>query len=229
MDYKRYAIYFAPSTVSPLGKFGNAWLGWNPEKQTHVTRPTLVGLSKEEIQDATLSPSRYGFHGTLKPPFRLKIGKIRAELEVALEKMASSLKPLRCGPLELAKIGRFLAFRPTNCEMAFSALADTCVWKLDEFREPPSEEELNRRRQNGLSERQDELLEKWGYPYVMDEFRFHLTLTDKLDTQRQLEFFAALQDPVMEITATPFEINDICLFGDPGAGKPFHLLKRYSL
>ena len=34
---------------------------------------------------------------------------------------------------------------------------------------------------SGLTDRQEALLTQWGYPYVMEEFRFHITLTGALD------------------------------------------------
>jgi hypothetical protein len=31
-------------------------------------------------------------------------------------------------------------------------------------------------------QRQRNYLDRWGYPYVMEEFRFHMTLTGRLDS-----------------------------------------------
>ena len=45
---------------------------------------------------------------------------------------------------------------------------------------PAAPEELKKRRGAGLSSRQELMLTTWGYPYVMEEFRFHLTLTGRL-------------------------------------------------
>lgn len=227
--YERYAIYYAPKNDSLLGRFGNAWLGWNPETKRSAPRPKVIGLSSDDIERVTTSPARYGFHGTLKPPFKLAKDKTFEGLTLAIEDLCDTLKPVRGAPLSLQVIGGFLAFTPRDSKMAISALADQCVWKLDSFRSAPSADELARRRQDGLSERQEALLLKWGYPYVMDEFRFHLTLSNKLSGERLKHVHQCLETASEHLLLSPFEINDLCLFGDPGHNRPFHLIRRFSL
>ena len=51
------------------------------------------------------------------------------------------------------------------------------------FARPPGAAELERRRKAGLSAAQEKMLLRWGYPYVLDEFRFHLTLTGRLQPE----------------------------------------------
>ncbi len=229
MIYSRYAIYYAPETNSPLLGFANSWLGWNPEKRQFCERPLMTGLSAQEIANITTAPSRYGFHGTLKPPFYLKDTTVFDQLDRAIQHCASTLAPISCGALALKKIGSFLALCPQDNHGKLAKLAASCVETLDHFRAPPQTEELERRRKNGLTPRQEELLQSWGYPYVMEEFRFHLTLTNKLSIDDLTRVENAITNLIGPLCSSSFDINEICLFGDPGQGKPFHLLKRYRL
>jgi hypothetical protein len=93
--------------------------------------------------------------------------------------------PVTIPSLEVRRLGGFIAVVPTEPSAALADLAAATVAALDPFRAPPSEAELARRRKARLSDRQEALLMKWGYPYVMEEFRFHLTLTGRLDRRRR--------------------------------------------
>ncbi len=228
-DYARYAVYYAPRGNSDLGKFGNHWLGRDPESGRLLPRPNVNSLTVQHVQQLTRSPSRYGFHGTLKPPFQLHDGFEIDELDQALVKLAASLSRCETGPLKLKRIGRFLALCPTEDQSTLSVLAENCVRKLDRFRQPANTADMEKRRANGLSERQDRYLVEWGYPYVFDEFRFHLTLSNVLDPEKLKILEDRLSGLVRDICRAPFVIDQICLFGDPGNGAPFRLLKRYGL
>jgi len=227
-DFQRYAIYFAPSPQSALGQFGDAWLGRDCVSGDEVARLKLDGLSQGEIVTATTSPVRYGFHGTLKPPFALKNGQVRSDLEAAIKDCCAKLSPVSCGPLTLKAIGRFLALVPTGSVAPLGALAAFLVQGLDDFREPEDEAAMNKRRAVGLTDRQEANLSRWGYPYVMEEFRFHLTLTNKLEADQIARFEDALKPVVAPLCQEPFLITDICLFGDPGDGKPFRFVNRFG-
>ena len=118
---------------------------------------------------------------------------------------------------------------PTEPLGDLGALAALLVRDLDDFRKPEDEAAMNKRRAVGLSDRQEANLVKWGYPYVMEEFRFHLTLTNKLEADQVAQFEKALAPVVAPVCTEPFEVADICLFGDPGDGKPFRFLQRFAL
>jgi len=228
-QYQRYGIYFAPEPQSALGQFGNAWLGRDPETGNVLHRPEVTGLSKADIVAATTSPTRYGFHGTLKPPFALAGGMGRSDLELAITDLCDVTAPVVCGPLMLKPLGRFLALVPTEPVADLADLAASFVRKLDDFRQPEDEAAMNKRRAAGLSDRQEENLVRWGYPYVMEEFSFHLTLTNKLADDQVALMRDALSGQVAPLCEAPFTVRDVCLFGDPGDQKPFRLLKRFSL
>ena len=227
--YTRYAVYFAPS--GRLGKLGAAWLGWDAETGRRDPQPDDAAWPDLPVARRALvtAPARYGFHGTLKPPFRLAEGREVSGLHNALCALAPRLPRLRLDGLRLADVGPFLALVPEGDTDALGAMAATLVEALDGFRAPPQTEEIARRRASGLTPRQETLLLKWGYPYVMDEFRFHVTLTGPIPDNAQRAEVAMALAPLFEAEIdSPFRIDDICLFGEGQDGR-FRNLHRYAL
>jgi putative phosphonate metabolism protein len=225
----RYAIYWAPATYSLLACLGEAWLGRSAEGAAFATRPEVAGIADAALAAITAEPRRYGLHATLKPPFRLAAGGTRESLATALADFARSRAPVVVPPLRLKRIGRFLALVPGARLSGLDALAAACVEYFDGFRAAPDVDEIARRRSAGLKPAHEENLRRWGYPYVMAEFRFHVTLTGPLDgeTAARLEpALAALFAPAM---ATPLELRDLSLFHEPSPGAPFSLLRRATL
>jgi len=224
-EYSRYAIYHAP-TAGPLAAAAARWLGRDPAEARELQQPEVQGLDLARI---TSAPRKYGFHGTLKPPFRLAEGHDRAGLEAALGALGHRLSPVEMPGLRLARLGGFLALVPEGDTAPLAALAARVVEELDSFRAPPAPEELARRRAGGLTPRQDALLTRWGYPYVMEEFRFHLTLTGKLGEADASRAEAALSDHLAGTLPHPFRVDSLCLFGEATDDGRFRLLKRVPL
>lgn len=224
--YERYAIYWAPERGSRLAAFGAGLLGWDVETSSDAPRLRIDGLPAP-VEELTAAPRRYGFHGTLKPPFRLAEGRKRTGLERATATLASDLTAFDAPPLELHDRFGFPALSPDAPCAELDALAARCVTELDTFRAPPSETELARRRAAGLSDRQEAHLLRWGYPYVLDEFRFHLTLAGMLLPEIAKGFATAINPHLTGVVGAPWRVREICLFGDPGGGEPFHLLRRF--
>ena len=221
MSYSRFAIYYVPP-VGPLAEFGAAWLGWDVARGREVRQPDLDGL-----RDITMTPRKYGFHGTLKPPFRLAQTHTIHDLEKATSNLAASLAPASCDSLELATLGRFLALTPLGGNEAVQRVSQACVSELDAFRAPADAAELARRRAAGLSARQDALLMRWGYPYVMEEFRFHLTLSGRLP-EAELSGWAEQVKRHLPALPAPFVLDQIALCGERKDGR-FEMLHRYAL
>lgn len=224
----RFALYAAPSADNPLHKFAAEWLGWDPETgESHPAKPA-AGLSAERIAALTAEPRRYGFHGTLKPPFRLAEGCDEGQLIVALERFTLPRKPVHLPPLKLAQIGSFLALRPAMPCPEIDTLATDCVRDFDRFRAAPSEKELARRRAAGLSERQEKYLAAWGYPYVMEEFRLHFTLTGQIEDAAEREaVFRYLEAKTTPLARESFVVDELCLFVQPASDQPFRIVGRY--
>src|SRR5690606_41980730 len=63
--------------------------------------------------------------------------------------------------------------------------------------------------------RQEELLGAYGYPYVMDEFRFHMTLTDRLEGEDCAEFRTAAQTWFAPVLGEPVMLDRLVLFVEP--------------
>lgn len=223
----RYAVYYAPPVDHPLWLAGCRWLQRDP---AHT-----MDAGAEPRRAHITEPQRYGFHATLKPPFRLREPWSETALLGAVAHLASRRLAFEMPPLQVAWLGDFLALRPAPDlprEHALHRLADDCVDKLDLFRAPPDDTERARRAALQLSDAQRGWLDRYGYPYVMDEWRFHMTLTDKLPAtehaareaiagQAREHFAAAL--------AVPLVCDSLCVYVEPGRGQPFMLAHRFEL
>ncbi|EEE35722.1 putative xylose isomerase [Rhodobacteraceae bacterium KLH11] len=221
MSYTRFAIYYLPP-AGPLADFGAAWLGWDVTRGCEMPGPDLPGL-----QDITMTPRKYGFHGTLKPPFRLADGCTLADLKKAVSELASALAPAQCDGLRVTPLGRFLALTIRGDTESLRRVAKACVRDLDGFRAPMSEAELARRRKPGLSARQTALLAEWGYPYVMEEFRFHMTLTGRMPKSDIPVWMGILQSQLPDLPE-PFVVDQIALCGER-EDRRFELIHRHML
>lgn len=226
MQFNRYAIYYT-APAGALADFGAAWLGWDVATGLAVPHPTIQGL-KDDVSELTATPRKYGFHGTVKPPFRLAEGKSFDELHEASKSLCRGLSPVTLDGLELSKLGSFLALTPTGDAFALAELAANIVRGLDDFRAPPTESELARRRKANLSERQNQNLMDWGYPYVMEDFKFHLTLTGRLKPKVADRVHASLSKALVNTLPSPFEITDMTLAGEGTDGR-FYEIERLAL
>jgi putative phosphonate metabolism protein len=221
--FRRHAVYYTPPPGA-FADFGAGWLGWDVAQGARVPRT----LDVEGAEEITATPRRYGFHATLKPPFRLAEGRDAADLRAAVAEVAAASPAIRGARLHLQRLGPFLALVPATDHAPFSRLADAMVRELDAFRLPPSDAEVTRRRAAGLSPAQDAHLLRWGYPYVFEEFRFHMTLSGKIDPATADRVEAALAPVLAEVVPVPFDITDVTLAGEDEDGY-FHELHRYTL
>ncbi|MEM7089724.1 MAG: DUF1045 domain-containing protein [Pseudomonadota bacterium] len=225
MTFTRYAIYFAPPAGAGWTRFATSWLGWDMETGSPVAHPFAEGI---DVAAVTRVPRKYGLHATLKPPFHLQNGRTVEALHDACASLAARHAPVALHGLEIAPLGRFLALRPIGEQDALNALAARCVQDLDMFRTPATEQELARRRSTGLTAEQDTNLVHWGYPYVLNAFRFHITLSGRLDKTTLQHVRAALDAQLGPLLPQPFRINDLALVGEAEDGR-FHLIQRYVL
>ncbi|MGB3406078.1 MAG: DUF1045 domain-containing protein [Jannaschia sp.] len=210
MGWNRYAIYWLPDGA--LARVGAAWLGWDVRR----------GSAVPGADAATDGPRRYGFHATLKPPFRLQGSE--SDLVGAATALARSLPAVGPQPLEVENLGRFLAIRPKDDAPARRLAADF-VEGLDSFRVPSTPEDLARRRAAGLTAAQDALLVRWGYPYVMDEHRLHLTLTGPNPPEGSE---ARARAHFEDVLSGPHGIASVALVGEDAEGR-FHLIHDLPL
>lgn len=225
-QFTRFALYYAPPP-GPLAEFTAAWLGWDAATGAAMPHPALQGVPFD-IAGVTAAPRKYGFHGTLMAPFRLAEGVGAGDLDHACAALAQRLEPVTLEGLELSRLGSFLALTPVGDRGALNALAAACVEAADPLRAALTAADLARRAPERLTARQRAHLLRWGYPYVMDEFRFHLTLTGSLPDDEADAVASALAPLLAPLLPRPFDVRDICLFGEDAAGR-FHLLRRYAL
>lgn len=221
---ERYAVYYAPPRGSALEALGEHWLGRDAGGNAVAKRIAPPALSPDGIENLIASPRGYGFHATLKPPFRVAEGCDAGGLAAALEDFAAARSPFVAPPLTLAALGRFIALVPSAPVPELDALAAACVRAFDSFRASPDAAELARRRAAGLTDRQERMLRRWGYPYVFEEFRFHMTLTGPIaEPERRAAVREGLAPLVAAACAEPLPIGEIGLFRQAGAGQPFRL------
>ena len=225
-DFRRYAIYYVPRP-GEMAEAAAAWLGWDLAQGRAVAPPLLAGLPGP-LADLTAAARPYGFHGTLKAPFRLAPGQNARALNLAAARLAERLAPVSLPRLQLAELGGFLALIPEGDAKDLLGLGAEVVSQLDRFRAPLTAAEIARRRPERLSPRQRDLVDTWGYPHVMEAFRFHLTLTGDLDAATRAAVARVLESWLVPILPAPFVIEDICLVGEDAAGR-FHLLARHAL
>lgn len=215
---KRYAIYYAP----PSGDFADAaaaWLGWD------VARGSAVDQPDPRLVDITADPRKYGFHATIKAPFRLADDATFDDLLTGFTTLAARLSPVHLTGLHMVHLEGFLALIPIDPSPALQDMAAQIVHDLDRFRAPLNAAEIARRRPETLTPRQRALLDTYGYPYVLEQFQFHMTLTGRSDDP---SVKAAAQAHFHGMIPAPLSINDLCLMGEDDLGR-FHLLARAPL
>lgn len=220
--FQRYAVYYTPDGA--LADLGAAWLGWDIRKGAAVPHPTLDGC---DVPHLTQTPRKYGLHGTIKPPFYLAEGTTAETLGEALDTFCATLRPVQLGRLEVHALSSFVALVPTGDQTALAALAAQTVRGLDAFRAPPNAAELARRRRANLTPAQDQNLRDWGYPYVMDAFRFHITLTGRI-RGNIAPVVAALRTHFAPHLTDPVIVDSLTLVGEDQSGM-FHEIKRVAL
>ncbi len=221
MTTQRVALYWAPEPADPLAQAGHSWLGRDPERGAQVPQLPIDGLP-----DATAAPGVYGFHATLRPPMRLSTGW--EEFIQAAHALASSVEPFDLPPLQVADMDGFLALRETTASPELHSLADTCVRCTDMHRLRPDAAELARRRASRLSPRQEEMLLRWGYPYVMQDWRFHMTLSRRLDSAEMTRLRPAAEAHFAAGLAVPRRVDSVAVFTQHN-GQAFLIAERIAL
>lgn len=217
----RYAIYFIPEPKTTLAALGSALLGRDSETGGEIPRAVLPGLSRDRLRALTADVRRYGLHATLKAPFFLKPGRTEQDLLKAAAHFVLGRRAFTLPRLEVARIGSFFALVPSQDTPEereavghLNALAADAVSFFDSFRAAPAEQEIARRNPQKLSARQRELLTAWGYPYVFDEYRFHLTLTGKMPDKADVRAMAENLDVYLaDVCRQPMPIAGVCVCG----------------
>lgn len=224
MNFKRYAIYYVPSN-NLFYKLGSSWLGWDTISGQPASQPETD--SAVNIQKITEAPRKYGLHATIKAPFRLGNNVNALELERQLEILCGSIKPIEF-KLKLSELSGFFALTPTVKNTEIRNLHTKVVRKLDYFRAQPTKEEIIKRRENQLTSEQDQNLIKWGYPYIFEDFYFHITLTGKIPEDLRNKVKDEIENFFQPVLQQKINLSELALVGEATDGN-FYVLRQMPL
>lgn len=219
-DNTRIAVYYAPNPDSDLWRLASSWIG----------RDAFTGAELPLRTDESIVkfPRHYGFHATLKPPFSLRNGTSIDTVAEAAARFAAGRRSFTMPRLEVSRLGSFLAITEAEPSADLSALAADCVRDFEVFREPLTAEEAAARRKGIEDARQLELIERWGYPYVFDQWKFHMTLTSSLlDRQALVATHEELSFEFAGVLSQAVVCDAICLFVQEHRQAPFRVLQRF--
>jgi putative phosphonate metabolism protein len=224
--FPRYAIYYAPASGSDLDRFGATILGYDAYAGCDLSFPDDM---TPDWRDLTRDPRKYGFHATLKAPFSLAQGKTEVELVEACELFAGRPRPIPVIKPVIDSISGFVALVPADRSPELEQLAADCVSEFDAFRALLTSEDRARRNPAALTSRQSQHLERWGYPYVMQDYRFHMTLTGRLDDGRRNPVVTMLRQRFSAMGLETLAVDRIALFSQNEADSRFRILRHYIL
>ena len=207
----RFAIYYAPGRDSALWRRAEDW------------------LAQPDLQPISTSARRYGFHATIKAPMALAEGTDRAGLEMALVDFARTHRPVLLSGLAVTPIEGFLALTTTPQPQELTDFAATVVTAFEPFRAPLDPAERARRLTAKLTARQIELIDAYGYPYVLEAFQFHMTLTDRLEPEPQAAMQARAAAWFADTLSAPIRLDRLALFHEAEPGAAFRRLDDYVL
>jgi putative phosphonate metabolism protein len=228
-DSPRYAIYYAPAPGGALDRFGAALLGYDAFTGEDLPFPEGVLRATPDWHGLTGDPRKYGFHATLKAPMSLAPGRTEAELVSACDAFAATPRAIPVITPVVDSISGFIAVIPAEPSAELIRLAADCVTEFDAFRAPLTEADRARRNPSQLTPRQSEYLDRWGYPYVMDDFRFHMTLTGRVGAERRETLVSMLRGHFAMLGLTSLAIDRIALFRQNNANSRFRIVRQYEL
>ncbi|MFK7997808.1 MAG: DUF1045 domain-containing protein [Granulosicoccus sp.] len=222
----RYAVFFSPDDASDLAAYGQQVLGRTADG--HPVNPS-IGDYPDRPMSAELSetPAHYGFHATLKAPFVLSSETSEEQLLAAVERFAGHQAPVVMHSLQPCLLSEFVALGFASQPDAVARLAGQCVEQFEAFRAPLSDEDLRKRKPEQLSEAQKAYLFKYGYPFVMSEFRFHMTLTGRVHSTEHADYIKWLESTYRQLVPTAPVLDRVAVFWQPDRQTPFTRLAQY--
>ena len=234
-NYKRVAIYFLPKKNSSLENFGKNLLGRdiNKKKKISLTRRQKYFINRgftyfDELKDYCEEPAKYGFHATLKAPFRLKRNVKTKNFYDVISHIAAQHSRFKIKGLKIVYSKKFTFIISRKPNKLLINLENDLVKHLDTFRAELNKTEIKKRIPDSLTFKQNKYLKEWGYPFVFDQFKFHMTLmnqnNNKLSNKQKLE----LEKLIYKISNNVIEFNEISLLGENKNGH-FEEIKRFKL
>ena len=227
-SFARYAIFWLPPADSALAAFGRDWFGTCPDRGKTRT-PASFGLPETLVATAVERPRRYTLHGTIVAPFRPAEGVSAQLLADELCAFCARRTARSTGPLRVSRLSRYLALIPNGGTARLDWLAAEAVTHFNAFRAPMSETELARYPAGQHSQRQAENVRAFGYPHVLSDFIFHITLAGPLEAEQLDEVEHGLAPHLQPLTGVPLHIGSLCLLGEVDQATPFRLIARCAL
>ncbi|MDX3929566.1 MAG: DUF1045 domain-containing protein [Shinella sp.] len=225
----RYALYFTPPASHGLTLAAARWLGRNAFTGAALEQPAAEGFDRAALASLTADPRRYGFHATLKAPFELAQGCCEADLVAEIGRFSAQAEPFDIPSVVIDRLGSFFAFVPqAECAPLQSFAADV-VRYFEPFRAPLREADIARRNPEKMSEAERSNLMDWGYPYVFETFRFHMTLTGRVPEGEAASMQLALYRHFGEHHGSPLAIGGLALFREPARGADFTVHSLFPL
>lgn len=223
----RYALYCIPSAGHRLLKLIEPWFA----RSAYGTQieAEMGPFSCGEHVALTATRARYGFHATMKAPFHLAEGFDAHTLPVMLKGFATRQCAVNMGRLQVTRFGNYLALAPVKQPQTLTDLAQAVVETFEPARAPLSDHDLARRTKPSLSERERELLLRWGYPATEENFKFHMTLAGPVEgdlLDRAQDYLCDLLAPAL---AKPFILDTLALFAEPNPPGSFNIIADVSL
>jgi hypothetical protein len=226
----RCAIYFAPPIDSDWGRAGASWLGRCAGTGQNIVAPIVAGLSPAQQSSGRSEPRRYGWHATLKAPFVLRSQFELEDLVASAKTLGREFRQFSLPALQVRWLDDFLALCPEQESAALQEIAGACVTRLHPFAAPLTASALARRRQSRMTQQQEQFLTQWGYPWVLNEFRFHFSLTGVMKDADQPTRDLWLTAAKDHFAALPLcEFDRLSLFIEPQPGADFELIDQFEL
>ncbi|CAH1657977.1 Protein RcsF [Hyphomicrobiales bacterium] len=228
MSKPRYALYYAPAAYSALWRFGSATLGYDALTGEELSFAVPPGCDPALWPAFTEEPRRYGFHATLKAPFELADGRSEEQLRAFARNYAAGRESVTLAGLSVTALGSFIALTPSEPSEDLQRFAFALVQAFEPFRAPLAEADRARRLKSPLTPAQHAYLEAYGYPYVGDAFRFHMTLTGSLPRDHAASAKQALEAAFAAALPTgPARIDRFALFRQDDRAGRFRLIDSY--
>lgn len=225
----RYAIYFVPPAESAIYRFGAGLLGYDAFEAAELEHPPHVLDAVSGWHGLTSDARKYGFHATLKAPFSLRTGSSEGDLAISFDRFAQTPRVIAAITPVIRRIGGFIAIVPEATSAPLAQLADDCVTAFEPHRAPLSDADRQRRLKTSLTSRQIAHLDRWGYPYVFEEFRFHMTLTARLTAPTDATVLQFLQSEFAKLGFPSLTIGHIALLRQQSAEQRFAIIRHAAL
>ncbi len=228
-QYPRYAVYFVPSADSALYRFGATLLGYDSFSGAALPFADGIEMEIDGWKSITADPRKYGFHATLKAPMSLADGRNESQLIAAMQSFARTPREIPTIKPTVQAVGSFIAIVPEVPSSALQELASCCTTEFDDFRAPMTEQDRARRNVAALTQPQTTYLDRWGYPYVFDEFRFHMTLTGSLAMERAKPILDIIKRRFNGLGLDTFAVSELALLRQDSATSGFTVISHNTL